>query len=216
MRRVSLEGKIIVFKSQAISNFFYLSVLISVPNNSVEELIKIRRNFLWNFTALKIKHSTTRMDYRNSGLKNFDVFFKIISLQYLRLRRFFDNSFYQWKVMQLFFIHKVFGGHFKFHSNLDFSDDIAKSFPSVYKSVFLKWKKFFYVNPWVPSCILNQVLWFNRFIQINRKPIFYKKLSLNDRNFLMQLVDRNDVFKDWNTFKHDLTYKTIHISTRYD
>ena len=143
------------------------------------------------------------MDYQNGGLKNADVFFKITSLQCSWFRRLFDNSFHQWKVIPLFFINKTFGEHFKFHSNLDFSDDIVKCFPSFYKSMFLNWKKFFHVNPCVPSCILNQVLWFNKFIQINRKPVFYKKFSSNNINFLMQLVDRNGVFKNWNTLKHE-------------
>ena len=136
------------------------------------------------------------MDHQNSGLKNVDVFFKIIGLQSSWFKRLFDNSFHQWKVITLFFINKTFGEHFKFHSNFDFSDNTVKCFPSFYKSMFLNWKKNFSVNPCVPSCIQNQALWFNKFIQIDRKPFFYKKLSLNIINFLMQLVDRNGFFKN--------------------
>ena len=143
------------------------------------------------------------MDYQNGGLKNVDLFFKIISLQCSWFRRLFDNSFHQWKVIPLFFINKTFGEHFKFHSNLDFRDDTVKCFPSFYKSMSLDWKKIFFVNPCVPSCIQNLVLWFNKFIQINRKPAFYKKFSLNNINFLMQLVDRNGFFKNWHTVKHE-------------
>ena len=69
--------------------------------------------------------------------------------------------------------------------------------------MFLYWKHFFYVNPFVLSCVLNQVLWFNQFIQINRKSVSYKKFYINNNNFLMQLVDRNGVFKDCNILKHD-------------
>ena len=76
MLRLSLEGRIIVFKSLAISKIVYLSLLTSVPRRT-----KTSKNFLWNFTAPKSKHSTTRMDYRNGGLTNVEVFFKIISLQ---------------------------------------------------------------------------------------------------------------------------------------
>ena len=105
--------------------------------------------------------------------------------------------------MPLFFISKTFAEHFKFHSNLDFSDDIVKYFPSFCKSMFLNWNNFVHVNPSILSCILNQVLWFNELIQINRKPTFYKKFSSNKINFLMQLVDRNGGFKIWNTLKHE-------------
>ena len=69
MRRLSLEGKFIAFKSLAISKIVYLFFLTSVPNNIVEELIKVQKSFLWSFTALKIKHLTIRMDYQNGGLK---------------------------------------------------------------------------------------------------------------------------------------------------
>ena len=181
MRSVSLEGKIIVFKSLAISKIIYLSPLASVPNIIVEELIKVQRNFLLNFTAPKIK--------------NVDVFFKIISLQCSWFRRLFDNSFHQWKVILLFFFNKNFCEHFKFHPNLYFSDHTVKCFPSFYKSIFLNWKKVLYINPCVLFFILSQVLWFNQFLQINRKPVFYKKFALNNI-FLMQLVDRNGVFKE--------------------
>ena len=81
MRRLSLEGKITVFKSLAISKIVYLSLLSNVPNKIVEEIMKIQKNLLWDFTVPKMKHSATRMDYQNGGLRNVDVLFKIISLQ---------------------------------------------------------------------------------------------------------------------------------------
>ena len=69
----------------------------------------------------------------------------------------------------------------------------------------------FNVKPSALSCILNQVLWFNRFIQFNNKPVFYKRFSSNNINFLIRLVERNDVFKDWNTLKqkYDLQKKIV-------
>ena len=59
--------------------------------------------------------------------------------------------------------------------------------------------------------MLTQVLWFDRFIQINS---FCKKFSLKNKTFLMQLVDRNGVFKDWNALKHEYdVFKSICISS---
>ena len=46
MRRFSLEGMIVVFKSLPMSKIIYLSLLINVPNNIVEELLKIQKSFL--------------------------------------------------------------------------------------------------------------------------------------------------------------------------
>ena len=46
MSRLSLEGKIIVFISAAISKTVYLSLSTGVPNNIVEKLIKIQKLFM--------------------------------------------------------------------------------------------------------------------------------------------------------------------------
>ena len=105
---------------------------------NIDSVIEVARTFkefssLSNLSlhmgAPKIKHSTTRMDYQNGGLRNVDLFFKIISFQCSWFRRLFDNFFHQWKVIPSFFINKTFSEHFKFHSNLDFRDDIVKCFP---------------------------------------------------------------------------------------
>ena len=53
----SLEGKVIVFKSLVISKIVCLSLLTSVPNNVIEELIQIqKKKFIWIFAAPKIKY----------------------------------------------------------------------------------------------------------------------------------------------------------------
>lgn len=56
MIRLSIEGKIIVFKLLATSKIVFRSLLTSVTNYTTEELIKINEDFLKNFTAPKIKH----------------------------------------------------------------------------------------------------------------------------------------------------------------
>ena len=53
MWRLLLEGKFVVFKLLAISKIVYLSLLRSVPNNIVEELIKIQKSFYGTSQLLK-------------------------------------------------------------------------------------------------------------------------------------------------------------------
>ena len=55
----------------------------------------------------------------NGGLKDLDIFYKIISLQCSWIRRLFDDNFHHWKVIPLISIKKKFGENFKFHSNVD-------------------------------------------------------------------------------------------------
>ena len=81
MRHLSLEGKIIIFKSLALSKIVYLALLTSVPINIIEELNEIQKKVLWSNKKCKIKHGKLRDDYKNGGLKNLDINLKIVSLK---------------------------------------------------------------------------------------------------------------------------------------
>ena len=58
MRNFSIEGKIIVFKTLAISKLVCLEFLTFIPNHITEEVAKIQKSFIWNDHPLKlnIKH----------------------------------------------------------------------------------------------------------------------------------------------------------------
>ena len=43
MRNLSIEGKIVVFKTLAISKLAYLALLTVIPNHITEEVVKIQR-----------------------------------------------------------------------------------------------------------------------------------------------------------------------------
>ena len=47
MRHLSLEGKITIFKSLALSKIVYLAVLTIAPKSIIEELNEIQKKFLW-------------------------------------------------------------------------------------------------------------------------------------------------------------------------
>ena len=56
MRHLSLEGKITIFKSLALSKIVYLALLTIVPKSIIEELNEIQKKFLWSNKKCKIKH----------------------------------------------------------------------------------------------------------------------------------------------------------------
>ena len=57
MCRLTLEGKIIVFKTVAISKIVFLSLISKVPTEIISELERIQKTFLWPSKA-KIKSET--------------------------------------------------------------------------------------------------------------------------------------------------------------
>ena len=118
MGRLTLEGKIVIFETIAISKTVFQAFITTVPKYILNELKKIQNPFLWNNSFSKIKHETLCNDYKAGGLKNVDIPSKIIALQCSWIRRLYDNSFHEWKLIPLYLIKKSFGTAFKFHSNL--------------------------------------------------------------------------------------------------
>ena len=137
MRNLTLEGKIFIFKTLAISKIVSQSVITPVPRHIVNKLERIQKAFLWKNSSPKIKHETLCNDYKGGGLKNIDILSKIISLQCSWMRRLYDNSLHEWKLISLFLIKSSLGSSFKFHSNLFFKRNKIKFFPSFYNELFL-------------------------------------------------------------------------------
>ena len=107
MRRLRLECKIIVFKIIAISKIVFLSLISKVHTEIISEIERIQKRFLWP-SKPKIKNETLCSDFKHGGLKNVNIQKKIIRLQCSWVRRLYDDSFHEWKVIPL-----------KFHSNLN-------------------------------------------------------------------------------------------------
>ena len=103
----------------------------------MNELEKIQKVFLWKNYSPKTKHETLCNDYKGGGLKNIDILNKIISLQCSWIRRLYDNSFHEWKLIPIFLIKKSFGSPFKIHSNFFFKRNKIRFFHlSIRKSFY--------------------------------------------------------------------------------
>ena len=121
MRNFTLEGKIVIFKTIAISKVIFQSFIITVPKHIINEPQKIQKAFLWKNPTPKINFETLCNDYKTEGLKNVDIANKIIALQCSWIRR-----LYEWKLIPLYLIEKSFGNSFNFHSNLLFKSNKTK------------------------------------------------------------------------------------------
>ena len=176
MRSLTLEGKIIVFKTLAISKIVCLSMMIKVPTEIIAELEKIQKRFLWP-TKPKIKNETISSDFKDGGLKNVDINKKVASLQYSWIKRLFNDSFHEWKLIPLKLIEKSFDDDLKFNSNLSFNNSYVRHFPSFYKNILLNWKQYLSTDPETISGILSQNLWFNKHIIISNYIVNFTKFS---------------------------------------
>ena len=119
MRKLTLEGKITIFKSLAILKIVQLAIITKVPNTLIDELKQIQKDFLWDNKKVKIKQSTLRNDYKNGSLKSVDIEHKMASLKCSWVKQLYTENFHDWKIIPLQYINKLFGKNFKFHYNLN-------------------------------------------------------------------------------------------------
>ena len=72
MRRLTLEVRITVFKSLAISKVIHLLLITKRHNNTIDLFHKIQKKFIWQVKEAKIKLSTLFNRYEKGGIKNVD------------------------------------------------------------------------------------------------------------------------------------------------
>ena len=113
----------------------------------MNKLEKIQNEFLWNNSTPKIKHETLFNDYKVGGLENVDIPNKIRAVQCSRIRRLYDDSFHEWKLIPLYVTEKSFGTSFKIHSNLLFKSNKTKFFRSFCREIVLNCRKYFAMIP---------------------------------------------------------------------
>ena len=210
IRKLSLEGKITVFKTLAISKIIYLSFLTVVPNAITDELIKIQKSFLWSNSKPKIKHVVLTQDFKYGGLKSVDVPLKIISLQCSWIKRLFDDNYHEWKVIPSHLTNKYLGKDFKFHSNLSFKKSLLNYFPCFYREIFAIWSNSLSSTANFASAISSQYLWYNSNIQIDHKPVYLKEFSEKNINFVSQLFNEIGRLKPWEDIKTCHSLSSVH------
>ena len=79
-RNLTLEGKIIIFKTLVLSKITFLAQVLEIPNQVIETLQQIQKDFLWSSSSSKVKHETICKDFQYGELKNIDIKSKLISL----------------------------------------------------------------------------------------------------------------------------------------
>ena len=107
MRYLSLQGKITIFKSLAISKIVTVTSVSPLPQFLIEGLVKIQSEFIWDCKKAKIKHSSLIGNYLEGGLNKLDIRCKIKALHLSWLKRLYDENFHPWKVIPNFLLNEI-------------------------------------------------------------------------------------------------------------
>ena len=83
----------------------------------------------------KNKISTHSDSYEDGGLKDVDIFKKVVSLQCSWIKRLYDENFHGWKIIPSYLIKIIFCENFKFDPCLEPSIKSLKNVPNFYKEM---------------------------------------------------------------------------------
>ena len=168
MRNLTLEGKILGFKTLDLSKIVHLCFTSVALKQIIEEIENIQKNFLWTHSNPKIEHSTLCNSFATGGQRNVDINTKIASLQ-CSWKRLYDDSFHEWKLIPFQLINTTITPAFTFHPSLTLSFQLDQ-FPKFYQNICQFWRPVSaLLLQVVPSIILSEFLWFNWNINVDNR-----------------------------------------------
>ena len=194
-RGLSLIGRVTVFKALAFSKIVFISYLNEVPEEIIEKIEKIQKDFIWEDKKTKIKHTTFITDYVDGGLKDIDIKSKIESLHLSWLKRLYDKNPHPWKKIPLTLLKEQFS-HEIFYPNTQIK--LMDKFPNFYHQIAKCWSNIVQA-PLTPNTVRTQLIWFNKFIKVNNEPV---KKSFDIQLFVGDLFNGNKL-KKWQDFKQN-------------
>ena len=195
-RNLTIFGKILISKTFGISNLVYSMTMIDTPIDILENAQKETNKFIWNNKPAKIKHSTLIGKYEWGGAKAVDIKIMQQSLQSVWVSRLWYQT--SWNCVITQYLLQYGGIRFLLRCNYDYKD---LEIPDFYKNV-LRFANNVLVTPHD-----KEVVWNNKDIRINNKPIFYKHWFEKGVVFIQNLCNE---YSDWLnysqfTLKYNLT-----------
>ena len=205
-RNLSLLGKIQIIKTFAIPKLMFRASVIPISNDLVKEANSIFYNFIWNGKD-KVKRCALISDIDKGGLKMLDIESMVSARRVICLKKFLEDYPSTWKSILNSFILPV-GGSLVLHCNFD-TVKLKTQLPKYYKECFDAWSGLNSSTPVTFNDIMNEIIWNNKFICIDKKSVY--------RNDLVNLgiVKVGDLITDNNLFLHEDPYVPISSEQRF-
>ena len=124
----------------------------------------LKNVILLNCSTPKFNHGILCNYFATGSLRRVDINTKIASLQCSWIKRLYDNSFLEWKLIPFHLINATVTPALNFHSSLALSFQLDKFF-KFYENIFQFLSTCFPSAATVPSIKLSNFLWFNRMLR---------------------------------------------------
>ena len=202
-RDISMQGRILIVKTLALSQIVYLVSSICIPKRALNEINKEFYGFVWKYSRDKICRKVLINDLTKGGMKMLDLKSFCLAAKAVWCQRIYMSKNETWSILP-----KAYMDHCEINllmcMNIDKENSIPIRIPQFYKEAILSWH----------SCggglkssqseieIRKQLIWGNKIIQSKGKTLFYKNWHKSSINFIDDLLDETgnlksgpDIFK---------------------
>lgn len=205
-RNLSILGKIQIIKTFAIPKLMFRVSVIPIPNDLVKEVNSILYTFIWNGQD-KVKRCALISDIDQGGLKMLDIESMINARRVICLKKFLEDYPSTWKSFLNSCILSV-DGSLILHCNFD-TIKLKTQFLKYYKEYFDAWSGLNNSTPVTSNDVMNEIIWNNRFICIDKKSVYRSDL-VN-----LGIIKVGDFIMDNNRFLHEDPFVTISPEQRF-
>ena len=170
-RKLTLYGKINIVKTLGLSKLIFNASVLHIRDHFIEEINKITFNFIWDGKPSKIKRTTIIGEKKDGGLKMCDFSIMNKALKIAWISRIQIQSSAAWKIIpdHLSRLH----GNLAFLTNCSYEIKMLKlkNLPDFYRSILEFWQHFKTLDS-NETDFRDEILWNNRNILIDKKPVF--------------------------------------------
>ena len=186
-RNLTLIGRIQVIKTFAIPKFMFRASLISLTKEIVKQVNSVLYNFIWDSGKDKIKRLSLISGHENGGLRMPHIEAFIKSQRIMCMKKYLDSYNSTWKIFLDSYLAD-FVGSFLLKCNYDVRF-LPKTLPKFYKECL--------------SDVLRQIIWNNKFICINGRPLFRRKVLKKGFLTVRDIVSDEGKLKSWSTLQNN-------------
>lgn len=173
-RKLTLNGKVLIIKSLAISQIIYLLNLLPFPDDINKELESAIYEFLWNSKTHKVKKSVMIQNFKDGGYKMIDLRTLNITQKLKWIKLYLNGHDCQWRCLMEAFVN-VKNLNIFLRSDYDMNDKLTKS--TFYSEVL---NNLYKLNTFDRLCshenLKNQFIFYNKKIKIGGKLLYDNEL----------------------------------------
>lgn len=208
-RDLTMFGRIQIVKTFIIPIFLYRASMVCCDQEFVKEVNKIIFDFIWKGKD-KVKRSVLVRDIEDGGLKAPHLYSMIATQRIMCCKKLASDEPSSWKIILLHYLKPV-GGKLILCCNYDLKK-LPIKIPSFYEDCLKSFVKCSVANNQGEEIIedrneiLQIILWNNKLIRIDGKPVFYKTLAEKGIFRIGDLIsENNELITKCNSRERNLT-----------